>query len=590
MSRIQLKLAAALAGLASAVTLAGGYLAESGLRARQIEQIEQSLDERSRLVIESLGDLPFEPERAEALYERAAGAAHAANARVTFIARGGRVVADSGVAPADLARVENHADRPEVRAALEGRVESSTRLSQTVGRPMLYRALPLPGESGAVVRLAVDLSQVDAAVAGLRRELLIAGAIGLAAAAALAFVLSGLLLRPLDVMRRTLASLADGKLDQRVRSTSRDELGQIADAIDHMGEQLELRLAELVREKEQLQAVLRGMVEGVLVIDGHGRITLANRRLRELFDLPEDVEGTSPLEAIRHAELESLLLDAAAGDAPVLRELDFSSPRPRTVRVHAASLEDTRAGGVVAVFQDVTEVRRLEAARRDFVANASHELRTPLTAIQGFAETLVSRDLPAAERKRYLGILYQHSERLGQLIENLLELSHVESGRRELERVDVDLRSEADRALERMRPRFEERSIRTRLVTGPGAGESALTARADPRAVDQVLENLLDNAIKYTEPGGNVELRVSLDGDRVRIDVADDGIGIPREDCARIFERFYRVDKARSRALGGTGLGLAIVRHLVESMGGEVSVKSTPGAGSVFSVSLPRSP
>jgi two-component system phosphate regulon sensor histidine kinase PhoR len=251
--------------------------------------------------------------------------------------------------------------------------------------------------------------------------------------------------------------------------------------------------------------------------------------------------------------------------------------------VQAASFSLADAKGAVAVFHDMTEVRRLETVRRDFVANASHEIKTPLTAIRGFAETLLGAPLPEENARAYLRVILNHSERLSRLVEDLLELSRLESGTHELELAELDVAALAARLCEELEPRIRERDF-TVDIQGAGAPH----ALADRRAVEQILSNLLDNALKYSEPGKRVELRIAAAGPAVRIEVADQGAGIPEADRARIFERFYRVDRGRSREQGGTGLGLAIVKHLVQAQGGEIWVESTPGAGSTFTFTLPR--
>jgi two-component system phosphate regulon sensor histidine kinase PhoR len=254
----------------------------------------------------------------------------------------------------------------------------------------------------------------------------------------------------------------------------------------------------------------------------------------------------------------------------------------RVLAVQAASFSIAGAKGAVAVFHDMTEVRRLETVRRDFVANASHEIKTPLTAIRGFAETLLGAGLPERETRNYLQIILNHSERLTQLVEDLLELSRLEAGSHKLEPNALDVAALATRVCEELAPRIRERGFDVRVY-----GDGAPRAFADPRAVEQILQNLLDNALKYSDTGKRIDVRVRAEGTSVRVDVADFGPGIPEADRARIFERFYRVDRGRSREQGGTGLGLAIVKHLVQASGGEVWVESTPGEGSTFSFTLP---
>jgi two-component system phosphate regulon sensor histidine kinase PhoR len=582
--KIQLKLMAALAAVVAVTVLASVYVAERALRARELGLIERSLRERSELVRELVAGIPFESASTAQLDERARRAAAAAEARVTLIAPDGSVVADSDVDPGDLVRVENHGDRQEVRAALEGDVESSTRRSETVGRHLLYLAVPLsPGKR--VVRLAVNLEEVEAAVGELRRNLLIASLVGLAAALALSFLLSWITVRPLSEMRETLGAIARGDLGRRLRPRSDDELGEMAVAINEMAEELGLRLEEVTAEKEQLDAVLAGMVEGVLVLDTDGCVTLANPRLRELLSLWDSVHGRKLLEVVRHPGIDDALRAAADSTAPVVSEVEVGDRAPRTLLIHAAAFpQEGPAMGTVAVFHDVTELRHLENVRRDFVANASHELQTPLTAIRGFAETLVGNDLSWEEVRAQLDVILRNSERLENLIRDMRELSRVESRRVPLQPGEVDVVKLAGALLTDMEPRLRERSLEVSV-----ADRGAVSAWADRRAVDQVLSNLVDNALKYTDPGGRITVEIESQQESVRVSVTDTGIGIPEEQQARIFERFYRVDKARSRALGGTGLGLAIVRHLVQAMGGDVYVESDPGQGSTFRFTLPRS-
>ena len=582
MPRLQLKLIGALAGLVGVVALVSGYLAERGLRERELAAIERRLSEEAGLIVELVKDVPLEPQQSAELSALAARAAAAAGARVTLVAPDGSVVADSDVRVEDLARVENHRDRPEIRSALAGRASTSTRLSETVGRKLLYRAVPLSPDGDGVVRLAVDLDWVEAAVAALRRELIVAGTIGLVAAVALSFVLSAVLVRPLVEIRQTLNAIAGGTLGARVRRRPNDELGEIAAAVNRMAEELELRLEEITDEKEQQEAVLRGMMEGVLILDARGKIVLANRRIRELFALQGEVEGKLPLEVIRHPEVHAVLQQARASETPVLREIGFDAPQRRILQVRAVGIPVRGGRGAVAVFYDLTELQRLESVRRDFVANASHELRTPLTAIRGFAETLVASEVPEPERRKYLRVILDHAKRIDALIDDLLELSRLESETVALELERVELGPIVANVIENLSERFAERGVST-----DGSKLAAPPARADRRAVEQILYNLLDNAAKYTEPGGRVEVSALRDGQFVRVTVADTGVGIPEADRARIFERFYRADKARSRELGGTGLGLSIVRHLVESLAGEIDVESTPGVGSRFSFTLP---
>ena len=573
----------ALAALAVSVWAVSGLWVETATRSRELLLIESSLGSSARTVAELVRELPFEPARGSELSEFAARAARAAGVRVTLIAPDGKVVADSQVTLEDLDGVESHARRPEVAAALAGEIGTDTRRSDTVGRPFLYLAIPRAAPAGpGVVRVAADLSSVDSAVSGLRWALVTGGALSLAGALALSYFFSRALLRPVWAFRSTLARLSAGDLGARVRWSSNDELGELARSLDRMAEDLERSQTEIVAERDRLAMVLRVMVEGVLVVDAEERIVLANPRLRELLGIRVEIEGLRPMAALRNAEVDDAMRAALAADQPIHREIALAVPEPRVLAVHAASFNLGDARRAVAVFHDMTEVRRLENVRRDFVANASHEIKTPLTAIRGFAEMLLASDLSAQDSRSYLEIILRHSERLSRLVEDLLELSRLESGKVTLEPEELDVAELAAKLCRELEPRLRERGMSVRIHA-----EGAPRALADARAVYQILQNLLDNALKYSDPDRNIDVRIRAQGELVRVDVVDQGFGISEVDRARIFERFYRVDRARSREQGGTGLGLSIVKHLVQASGGELSLESTPGVGSTFSFTLP---
>jgi two-component system phosphate regulon sensor histidine kinase PhoR len=381
-------------------------------------------------------------------------------------------------------------------------------------------------------------------------------------------------------LRRALEAAASGAPSERPSLVERGELGALARAVDAAAGGLRASAVRIAAERERLEAVLDGMVEGVLVLGGDGRVQLANARARELFDAWGDLTGRSALEVTHRADVADALIRAATSSDALAFELELSPER--TLALHARRFPALgEPQGVVAVFHDVSEIRRLESHRRDFVANVSHELRTPLAAIQGFVETLGDESLTPERRRQYLEVIARNAERLRALIEDLLELSRIEGRSQPLALEPIDVAPLASSLLRDLRPRIEARRLATSLS---GAAPLAL---ADRRALEQVLQNLLDNAIKYTEPGGRVEVRLAGVAGKVRIEVADTGIGIPAADRARVFERFYRVDKARSRDLGGTGLGLAIVKHLVQAMDGEIFLTSREGEGTEVAVVLP---
>jgi two-component system phosphate regulon sensor histidine kinase PhoR len=340
---------------------------------------------------------------------------------------------------------------------------------------------------------------------------------------------------------------------------------------------------EAVSGRAQLEAVLSSMVEGVLVLDREGRVVLANPRAREMLSLWGEYLGRPVPEVIRSPEIDQALVAAANSDEIVVREMEVQAEKRRWLLMHATRFpgEGSREG-TVAVFHDTTELRRVDEVRRDFIANASHELRTPLTAIQGFADSLTSADISPPQLSQYLEVISRNAQRMSNLIDDLLILSRIESGKSPLELTDVDVLRLVESLVADFAPRFREAQIEARITA-----RDAPICRADRGALEQVLSNLLSNAARYSNPGAVVEVVLERVGDSLQVSVVDSGIGIPEQDLERIFERFYRVDAARSRVLGSTGLGLAIVKHLMRAMGGDIAVESELGKGSRFFFSLP---
>ena len=422
--------------------------------------------------------------------------------------------------------------------------------------------------AAVVIALAID----DARLA------LVAGLVGLVVALVMGELLTRAIGRPLREMTEASEALRGGDLSMRVRSRGRDELGALGNAIDGMADQLVERFDDARREEGRLRTILDSMIEAVFVTDAEGAIVLTNAALTKLAG--GRVEGRTAIEAIRSPELHAAVRRAITKGAGAEVELELvAQGLRRSIRAQVAPLPKRQ--GVVAVLHDVTQLKRADAVRRDFVANASHELRTPLTSIRGFAETLLDGAL-SDERtaQRFVGHIGENARRLERLVEDLLELSRAESPDSKMELVRVDASAVAAQVVAGV----EQRALAKRVALAREL-EPAV-ASADPRALDQILLNLVDNAIKYSSEGGHVTVRVKEREGRVVIEVQDDGPGIPAAHLDRIYERFYRVDKGRSRDQGGTGLGLSIVKHLVQRMGGEVSVESRVGHGSTFRVSL----
>jgi two-component system, OmpR family, phosphate regulon sensor histidine kinase PhoR len=523
-----------------------------------------------------------------------------AKARVSFIAPDGSVLGDSEVALADLSHLENHRARPEISRALTGTPGLSTRWSATVHDRLMYAAGPLPMRAGGVgaARVAVPLVDVDAAVRDLRRLLLAALVVSLIVAvvisSAAAHVLSGALRNMIEVARRMSA----GDLEVRTRAAGRDDIAELGRALDRLAGSLSATLTELRGERDLLGRILESMREGVLVLDGDRRILLVNPALRSTLLLaPEQgIEGKAPIELVRNAELQAIVDRTFASAGTTSGEIETGTLQPRRLLVHASPLPAAgqEPPGLLAVFVDVTEIRRLETLRKDFVANVSHELRTPVTAVRSAIETLrhtLPRD-PAASA-RFIDMIDRNAQRLGSLVEDLLDLSRIESREYHPDLQALPVRPAVEQVIGLLRSKAEAKGLR--LVVDIPADPPE--ARGDRRAVEQVLTNLIDNAVKYCPTGALVTVRVRTQVDptedgseveSVRFEVEDTGPGIEPRHLPRLFERFYRVDSGRSRDMGGTGLGLSIVKHLVEAMDGAVGVDSTPGRGSTFWFVLSR--
>ena len=580
------KLFAGFFGLIILSLLAGEIYLRPAIEANLLQHIRTDLFARLSLIERDAAKLPDRDRAAwDALADELGPRAHG---RVTFIDATGLLLGDSEVALGDLEHVENHRERPEVAAAFEGTPQTAMRFSATIQKRLMYAAIPmaLPGGARGVARLAVPIDEVAASVGAVRHimwgALLVALIVALVASTTVAQVLSRALARMTDVARR----MAGGDLAARLRPSGRDEIAELGRALDLMATNLAATMTALRGERDLLGLILQSMREGVLVLDDEMRMLLVNPALRATLGIPADAEGRAAVELIRNAELPGILGRAQAANGPVSGEIETTGPRPRRLLVHAAPLPvvNGKQQGLLAVFVDVTETRRLETLRKDFVANVSHELRTPITAVRSAVDTLrltLAGDPSASER--FVDIIDRNAQRLGSLVEDLLDLSKIESKDYRPESKPVPLRTVSDSALTLLRARIEEK----KLDVGNEIADALPPARADRRAVEQVFTNLLDNAVKYCPAGARVRLRAQHTDGGLRVEIADTGPGIEPRHLPRLFERFYRVDSGRSRDMGGTGLGLSIVKHLVETMGGAIGVESTPGRGSTFWFTLP---
>ena len=458
----------------------------------------------------------------------------------------------------------------------ESGIGSVIRPSDTVHRDLLYVALR--DTPARIVRVAMSLQEVDDTIRHIRRVVAGASAIVGLIALPLIFWLALRTSMPIDTMRRMATRVAAGDFTGRAPDHEAGEVGELAGALNQMSSQLEARLRELTSEKAHLAGILAGMTEGVLVVDAAGKLRLLNAALRQAFNLTNEALGKTVLEVFRDAGLAELI-----AAAPAARELTFLQPADHVFTVQAGRL--TGATGVVVVFHDITRLKQLENIRKDFVANVSHELRTPLAVIKGYVETLLDEEPPAADTgKKFLETIQRHTRRLEVLIDDLLSISALESQQARLDLAPVSVLAAAAAAVEELTPRARAKNV-TVTVELPA---DLPAARADAQRLHQVFVNLLDNAIKYTPAGGCVRVSAVAKAGNVEVCVTDNGPGIAAEHLPRIFERFYRVDKARSRELGGTGLGLAIVKHIIQAHGGKAWVESELEKGSRFYFTVPQ--
>jgi two-component system phosphate regulon sensor histidine kinase PhoR len=585
-SRLFWKLFLAYAGLILAPTA----LLAALVSAQQRDQVVAHLRDRLRaeaVVLRSRVVADLAAGKHDGLQDLMVSLARETGTRLTIMAADGprTVLADSEQDPAQM---EPHGDRPEVVEASEKGVGVRDHVSRTLGIPMMYVAMRVDGPAGnpvGFVRVALPMETVEAQVAA-RQELVwgISLVVGLATLA-VTYLVVGRITRPVQSLIVAADAIAEGEYGQTVHVPNRDELGSLGAAFNRMSAELASRVSQIRGDQELLATVLGGMIEGVVAVDADERVQFANHAARDLLGLgAANLAGRPIWELVRHGAMHEAVRQAFASERPCRLEVELAASTRRVVALHASRLPGDPSPGVVLVLHEITELRRLETLRRDFVANVSHELKTPLSSIRAYAETLLSGALDDPEhRTNFVRQIEDQSARLQSLILDLLSLARIESGQQSFEIVPRLMAEVVQACLARHQPAAAAKGVALEL----DSSDDSMRVLADDEGLREILDNLVDNAVKYTPEGGRVTIRWRRDGSTGRIEVEDTGIGIAPHDQARIFERFYRVDKARSRELGGTGLGLSIVKHLVQAFDGAVSVASEVDRGSVFSVRLP---
>jgi two-component system, OmpR family, phosphate regulon sensor histidine kinase PhoR len=575
---------------ACVIVVSFGFVAfflDKSLEENSLHTIQSSLITQAALIENQILSAELQKEDIPSLETLVTGLSAATKCRITIINIQGKVLADSDKLPGDIPKMENHLKRPEVIRALRGAIGSDTRYSPTLKIDMLYVAVPIKDNTTTVgvLRLALTLESVQKTLFGIRRTVF--G--GLLFALGLAFVLGSLVasrtITPINRMIQASRKFSEGDFSHRIIQPSKDEIGELAATLNAMAEDIENKIKEIKSQNQEFVAIFNSMVEGVIVIDGEGRIVSVNPTVEKIFGVRKnDVKGKLFLEEIRNNDIAEMIHATLTKGMPLSAEITLVYPVQRIFEVSASPMFDNSGvGGCLMVIHDITEIRKLETMRSDFVANVSHELKTPLTSIKGFVETLLEGAIDDKENNRaFLTIIQEHAERLNALVNDLLSLAYLESKEITLDKCPVNMRQMLDTVVAGVSAQLKKKNIELKNEVGSG-----VLVYADKNRLEQVVTNLIDNAIKFNKENGTIRISAQNENGQVKVLIEDSGLGIPGKDIPRIFERFYRVDKARSRELGGTGLGLSIVKHIVELHGGVPGVESIEGLGSKFFFTLP---
>jgi two-component system phosphate regulon sensor histidine kinase PhoR len=568
--------------VAAIVALAvAGALFTLAMRRQVDRQIEGTLVAEARLAADllsrdaSLATVPQFDAEADRIGGLVSG-------RVTLIAGDGQVLGDSSESLDAVRQMDNHSGRPEVVDARTLGLGRARRYSDTDRMDMLYVTVPVQHPSIAFVRVALPLAAVSDQVRAVLGPMLGGLALAAGAGAVIAWLLSARIGKRVQLIARVARRYREGDLTPPLLGFGDDELGSVAHALDASVQEVGRQLREQARDRARMEAILAGMVEGVMVVDAQARLQLVNTAARQMLALDDVAIGRPYVEMIRLPAISELVGVVLRGATPDARQ--FAPPRDpsRTIMATATPAATSAEHGVILVLHDITDLRRADQMRRDFVANVSHELRTPLTAIRGYVEALSDGGATAEEGSRFLGIIARHTHRMERLVMDLLRLARLDAGQETVELTVCDTRALAASVIADMAPAAKERRQRIEVSIGPGAEH----VHADPLKIHDALRNLVANAVVYAPEETTIRIEATAQAGTVALVVADEGPGIPDEDLSRVFERFYRVDKSRARDPGGTGLGLAIVKHLMELHGGSVRAENGANGGARFTLTL----
>lgn len=579
------------AAIMAVVLFALGSVTIYGFRAFRrfyLDEVRSSLRSRAELLVPD-ADRIFQEEDGEAAEQLCESRGSRAGIRITVMLPSGKVLGDSDE---DATQMDNHRGRPEVQKALQGEVGSRRRFSNTVRKNMMYVAVPVveEGELMGIVRTSVPLLSLRSALTTLQSKIAIFAALIFMVVAGVSLLLSRRIARPLERMQAGAKAFAAGDFDHHIHAEGAAEINSLSSTLNTMADELRDKISALERRNSEQKAVLASMREGVIALDAEGCILAINPAGGDLLNVhPTEVRGMYVEEAIRHSHIQDFIHRtlAAEQDQPVEKGIELGGQDDTLLQARGTALKDSEGNdmGALVVLNDVTKLRKLERIRRDFVANVSHELKTPITAIKGFVETLREDGLEDREQaKKFLNIVAQQAKRLNAIIRDLMSLARIEQGEggRSIDKEETRILPVIKSAVRDCSAQADEKDITVDVECSDDS-----TALIKAPLLEQAVTNLIDNAIKYSDSGSSVRVEIQELAHRVAIHVHDNGCGISTEHLPRIFERFYRTDKARSRKLGGTGLGLSIVKHVAQLHGGSVDVKSTVGKGSTFSIYLP---
>lgn len=568
--------------VASTMALAASTaLVTTSLRRTLVADVEDALLRQVRLAAELLADRGAlsDPDGEADIVSKLVGA------RVTFIDGDGRVLGDSEVTPTGLGAVDNHLAREEVQEALRDGTGVAIRRSVTTGDETMYAAASVRRGAVRFVRIGMPLTGVAERISATRRVAWMGLGVGLLAALLVTWATSVWLSRRVRAIATIARQYRHGDFSRPAIDFGRDEIGAVARVLDETARDLGRRLEDVARERAHMDAILQGMVEGALLANAQGRLVLSNPAMRTMLRLTDDPQGRHYLEVVRHPDISAQLTAALTGVTPAPAEVRLDHDSRRSYITRVVPVEAARGGGAVLVLHDVTELRQADQVRRDFVANVSHELRTPLTAIRGYVEALTDSEVSADQHRKFLEIIARHAARMERLVNDLLRLARLDARQEQINPAVVSVESLLNQVAGDMEAAIGARNVTVAISIAP----DATTLHGDPAKLHDVFRNLLENATSYSPEGGRIEIDASRASAGIVISVSDRGPGIPDAELPRIFERFYRVDRSRTRDPrdpGGTGLGLSIVRHLVELHGGSVSARNREGGGTTVTVQL----